>query len=178
MGVLLLASGLVVGFFKRCLKVLRPVLFARLFKTVLHALAPSGGNWQWYCEATLLTEREQLPKGKRKPPTTKEPSTKLIYWGLYLCFQCSSGKTPGSTELLKSMGHCWKDSKKLLNIYCYLMFRRDLLTVFFLRIKEVLFGFVILRITSIKNVTGPSGLPSELFVKCHHRGPLGSTTLS
>lgn len=72
-------SGLVVGFFKRCPKVLRPILFARLFKTLLYALAPSGGSWQWYCEATLLTKREQLPKGKRKPPTTEEPSTKPIY---------------------------------------------------------------------------------------------------
>lgn len=58
-------SGLVVGFFNRCLKVLRPVLFARLFKTVLHALASSEGNWQYYCEVTLNKKRTTT-KGKKK----------------------------------------------------------------------------------------------------------------
>lgn len=51
-------------------------------------------------------------------------------------------------------------------------------TVPFLRIKKVLFDFVILRITSIKNVTGPLEVPSELFVKYQQRDPLGRTTLS
>lgn len=57
------------------------------------------------------------------------------------------------------------------------MFGRDLQTVPFLRIKKVLFDFVILRFTSMKNVTGPLEVPSELFVKYYHRDPLGSTTL-
>lgn len=50
-------------------------------------------------------------------------------------------------------------------------------TVPFLRIEKVLFVFVILRITSMNNVTGPLEVPSELFVKYGHIGPLGTTTL-
>lgn len=48
----------------------------------------------------------------------------------------------------------------------------------FLRIEKVLFVFVILRITSLKNATGSLEVPSELFVKYDHIGPLGTTTLS
>lgn len=95
------------GFFNRCLKVLRPVLFARLFKTVLHALAASRGNWEYYCEVTLNKKRTTTKgkKTKQTHPPPKNPQPNLLIEA-FTSISSVHIKTLGSAELLKTLGHC------------------------------------------------------------------------
>lgn len=157
----------------------------RLFETVLRSLAPSEGNWQCYCVVTSLKKNQKTkqPPPQKKPQQTKNPTktppkepitAKPIFQDLYLYFQCSLNVTWEYTTI-KITETVSEEVRKLLNINCYRIFRRDLQTV---AVFRICIFFNILRIMRIKKVVGPMEVPSERFMKLCERGQLDTTVLS